>query len=201
MTDTDPTATSSKAATPIQGPRPSVLFWIGAAVFAIATLQAATEVGYLFGFIVGASVSPIAVSVAPLVFGLLGAIGIAGGALSKPDEWSSKRLALLSVTAIGVALFCYNCQVGIDTGIDRRMGPFPSMASLVNNWESLDVDTRALAYDLRSRMQRGGARRPEFTNFAQEVLSPILNCPTLSADEKRARLQQIFDAWAAAVAN
>src|SRR5438477_13001478 len=52
-------------------------FWL----FVISTIVATALVGYLFGFVIGAAVSPIAGAAAPLVVGLLAAIGLAGGAL------------------------------------------------------------------------------------------------------------------------
>src|SRR5438309_2347060 len=53
---------------------------LAVAAVLIATGFAAQKVGYIFGNIIGASLSPLGSTVAPLVFGLLAVIGLAGGA-------------------------------------------------------------------------------------------------------------------------
>jgi hypothetical protein len=52
------------------------LCWILLAVFAFVAVHAARWIGYLVGWLTGASESPMGTTVAPLMFGLLAVLGI-----------------------------------------------------------------------------------------------------------------------------
>lgn len=74
----------------IRNPGKTLLFFVGLAAFIEfikVSCHAVQDVGYLFGWIIGASKSEISAVVAPLVFGLLGtAIFASFGRLISPGE-------------------------------------------------------------------------------------------------------------------
>jgi hypothetical protein len=162
-----------------------------AAVTGGLCLVAADRVGYLFGMIVGSSLSPIGATVAPLVFGLLAIIGFGGAIAATPDAWTISRVTVFALTAAAVIMFCNECHRGINDGIERRDGNYPPMNALLT---TSDPVARGQLYELRWRMKRAGIGRQDFTPFIAEAVEPLLNNSCLSPEEKRAKIADLTDA-------
>jgi hypothetical protein len=131
----------------------------------------------LFGWLVGASDSPIVSTAAPLVFGLLAILGITAGAYlpirRKRGLW--RNSCRLFCTAFGVGVFCYWCWNGIQDGMYSRAQYYESMADLVGpEWGSSNASTTSLLYEFRWRAKRAGVAPLEFNKFITGVISPIL---------------------------
>ncbi|HEX5102959.1 MAG TPA: hypothetical protein VFV87_04065, partial [Pirellulaceae bacterium] len=107
-----------------------------ALALALATAAAAQKVGYLFGWLIGASLSPLGATVAPLLFGLLAVLGLGGAMWRTPEGHALRRLrsfralppdqqremqaelersggyGRLVLVAGGLWIFCVSCQIG-----------------------------------------------------------------------------------------
>jgi len=103
-----------------------VLAWLGIVLYDRITI-AVENIGYLFGWLIGASKSPVAGTVAPLVFGLLGAVVFASIAAvfatlrmdpKSPPSFRNTLVSLLAALAIAhfASWFVYQSKVGITEG-------------------------------------------------------------------------------------
>ena len=95
-----------------------VFRWVTLLVFVFVYFRACQWVGHLFGLLIGASTSPIAATVTPLVFGLLAAIGIGLGARQMTSRLSSLWYAIL--IASGIAVFCQHISSTDEGHLDRK---------------------------------------------------------------------------------
>lgn len=164
------------------------------AVPAVAVYFASVQVGYLFGFIIGASVSPIATTVAPLVFGLLATAGaITGASQLKGAEFTLRGSVLAALTPLGVGLFCFYCERGIRNGIIARDGPYTAMEVVVPAVKNADSDVAAIAYRIRWAMKDRDFTPTDFWDYSHDVIEPVLSDKCSTADEKKAKLQAILD--------
>jgi hypothetical protein len=127
------------------------LLWV---LFLISYPVATAWVGYLFGYITGASLSPIGATVAPLVMGLLAVLGLSAATLGRgslrgtleqlaafkslvPGERAALQAELgakrdwgqLFLAAAGVWIFCSFCHFGLMWGIYHRKRDHPPAAT------------------------------------------------------------------------
>jgi uncharacterized membrane protein len=177
-------------------------FW-NAVVFIVAvcpaSLEAAKQVGYLFGWIVGASKSPIAPAVAPLVFGLLALIG-AHAALSR----TAKRRSSLYQTAFAaviVSVFCFWCYRGIQWGGFARIPPYKTLRAMLgtdNETLSLDPEISAELYAFQLRARAAGVSFEDFEPFVLGVIKPIVHD---DEPNKLERLQRVISTMDSAIPN
>lgn len=97
-------------------------------------IMATTDLGKLFGWIIGASKSPISSAVAPLVFGLLGAVILASVSkvmLSAVECNARKFFGALATAWLAAHLttcFVFNCWEGISAGEKVRARDQASLA-------------------------------------------------------------------------
>src|SRR5262249_17017223 len=131
-----------------------VMVWIQRGILLVLSVWAANWVGYLLGWLTGASQSPVAPAIAPLVFGLLAALGIGISLKELHDRGSIWHACLV---AIMVCAFVYGCQMGVTEGAWIRSEPYSSFDALLSeNWRKLDDETIASLHHFRlvARMQK-----------------------------------------------
>lgn len=87
------------------------------APFAIAAVYAARWVGYLVGWLVGASESPVAGAIIPGVIGLVAAIGLRSKRLRLRTQ---AEIIAATFLAILVIVICDQCFWGIADGVEIR---------------------------------------------------------------------------------
>jgi len=188
----------------------AVAAWVVSfSLMAIAGALAAKWVGYLFGWIAGASLSPVGAVVAPLVFGLLAVIGVRTAISNDPPESSlgvrcpsddelataSMRMIRIAITAVGVWIFSTWCYTGIQDGALTRNDPlpYPEMSSVMAAFGAAPPSVEAEVYALRWRMLKAGLDRAEFGRFARDVINPILADRKSPPEEMRAKIAALAE--------
>jgi hypothetical protein len=177
-----------------------IVLWICTALrvglFVVASVIAAAWIGYVVGWLIGASRSPIAHSIAPLVFGLLAAIGVGVGLRTTLQT----RLAMWRGTLVAAlaAIFCYFCYIGVTWGNQSRIGPYKAMGTLLGDaWSSVDPDTAAALYKFRLQAKGAGVPFDDFESIMVDVIRPIIEA---GHEDELARVQKSLDAIEPAIA-
>lgn len=160
-------------------------------------LAAFVAVGWLTGWLVGASNTPVVAALLPLVFGLIGAIGFgyaeaaaqvrsvremvqAGGdnlltrvqaTLAAP---AAERLQLPAFWAVAVILFCMACYSGIAQGITLRIPSYPSLRELLGQEASFSYQEAAELHNFRLTLQRQNIPPSEVKEIFAHVIRPML---------------------------
>lgn len=140
----------------------------------VAAYQAIRWLGYLCGWVIGASQSPIAAAALPLLFTLLGAVGLRAGFRNRrPKLWNI--ICLIGLSA-GAAVFCDYCETGITIGSVTREDQYKTMADLIGeNWAAVDADTKSRLYQFRWLAQDSKLPYREYELFVAEVVKPLLD--------------------------
>jgi hypothetical protein len=150
-------------------------------------------VGYLCGWIIGASLSPIASVALPLVFTLLGAVGVSAGIRTRRLHLSN--LICLIGIALGVWVFCDFCERGIDDGGRTRQSQYKSITQLLGcDWQKLDADVKSKLYQFRREADEAGLSFREYESFMTEVIKPI--AASTDADKSAKIIREIESAEA-----
>lgn len=139
---------------------------------AILTGWAASWIGYDFGLLVGASASPIAATAAPLVFGLLAAIGI--GAAVKTDWTSGVAFASAAVVSFSVWMFCESFYDGTAFGLRSQASPYIPVRQVLPAYETLHSDVLAAVYGIRHSAHASGLSAEEYQYLMSDVIRPVL---------------------------
>lgn len=91
--------------------------WAAAAcLFSAFSIWAVEWLGKLLGFLTGASQSPMGTVIAPLLFALLAALGVAAGSKIDLGDW--KEIARAALIAFLVCRFATNFNSGLKHGGD-----------------------------------------------------------------------------------
>ncbi len=183
------------ATTKTAGKRDWKRFWLAVAQLAsicvmfAAMYLAVSMVGRMFGWLVGASESPITAVAAPLVFGLLGATGIAAGAGSDwRNLWTVGRAV---VVCLGVWVFCCYYWSGLSHGVKMRVHPYESMQTILGTtWQKADPETIGMLYQFRWHALEAGVHSTEFNNFIHDAVQPILDS---DASDKTYQLKKALE--------
>lgn len=142
-------------------------------ILAATSLYAAGWVGYLLGWLTGASRSPVAPLVAPLVFGLLAILGIKESARHRYVRPAAVWRGIF--VAAMVIVFCFACSNGVRWGNLSRVGPYKPMSLLLGDtWEKVDAETAAELYRFRFLARQKEVSFEEFEGFVTNVVLPIL---------------------------
>ncbi len=153
-------------------------------------------VGYVTGWFVGVSQTPVVGTLIPLAFGLLGALtyglldraskaqaitdrlekeldGTAfftAKAVVKEESGTSMNLA--GFWAGGVLLFCLTCYLGVQAGISRLVPEYPSVAQLIGNAKASPKEMAAL-HTLRIHLQASHVPVEETEEIFRDTIRPI----------------------------
>lgn len=140
---------------------------------AVTSFCASAQVGFLLGWLVGASLSPIAPAIAPFVFGLLAVIGIEAGI--RKQFLNSTAIWRAAFVSILVVVFCISCRYGIEWGNVSRLDPYKSFGKLFGStWEGVDEGTAAKLYGFRWRARDSKMNADEYEAYMLDVIRPIL---------------------------
>ncbi len=112
-----------------------------AALLVYFSWRAVEWIGYLFGLLIGLSLSPVGAIVAPLIFGLLAVLGVAAGT-RRWKRLDATTLFRLAIVAAGVLTFCQWCNYGLRKGTQVRM-KYESEQGIIKKL-SHDADSIAL---------------------------------------------------------
>ncbi|MCX7004766.1 MAG: hypothetical protein NTV22_16045 [bacterium] len=163
----------------------------------IAYMMVPVAVGWLTGWLVGSSQSPVVATIIPLIFGLLTAIGfgVVGSILRKSSIFGAIRAIDMSedikkrieceiragvshgtalFVSVGVIVFCITFYVGALQGIARRVPTYPPLMETFHNI-SLEPQETALLYKLRMSLAAKGVTIDNYLAIMNDVLKPILN--------------------------
>jgi hypothetical protein len=175
----------------------------GAALFvvlAVISLNAASYVGLLVGWLIGASLSPIAQAVAPAIVGLLAVLGVSTKlrrSLSKRrmhlTGWREKRRAIwTSILAAGmVFVFCKSASEGIVKGIRSGTMPYTDIADLIgDSWNDADelAATAICAFTLQARA--AGVPHNLYERCIWDIVKPIIED---DQPDKEARIETAIE--------
>jgi hypothetical protein len=148
--------------------------WILALILFGASIVAAYWVGFLLGWLTGASLSPVVSSVAPLVFGLLAVIGVSASV--RGNFTHRIEISRGIFLALMVSTFCYACFTGVTWGNRSRMDPYPPLDVLIGeSWQNVDDETAARLHAFRWKAQRAQIPHQEFEEFIVGVIKPIID--------------------------
>lgn len=155
-------------------------------MLAVASAGAAAWIGFLIGWLTGASRSPVVHAVAPLVFGLLAAIGV-GTTLHR--QLRSRRAVCRAVfIALLAWVFCYCCFFGVKRGNISRIGPYSSFSTLLDgSWTKANGTTKAILYRFRQQAITTNVLYSDFEPIIQDVVKPLL-------DDQTNQSQRVLDA-------
>lgn len=181
-----------------RAPRPAASGYrlILAGVLLVASYFSARWLGYLVGWLIGASNSPIAQAIAPLIFGLIAVIGVDVGvrgtlvSKSRPRRlYTVKSLYRAIFVAFVVTLFCRSCYYGVKMGILSRTGPYRSMCHLVgSSLKTADPQAVSALYAFQLKARRSNVSWQEFEPFISDVARRILE------DDQPEKLERISQA-------
>lgn len=154
-----------------------------AVVLLIISYFSARWLGYLVGWLIGASNSPIAQAVAPLIFGLIAVIGVDVGVRggiaikSRPRRlYNVKSLYRAIFVAFVVLIFCRSCYYGAKMGILSRVGPYRSMCHLIGkSLKTADPQAVSALYAFQVKARRAGVSWQEFEPFVADIAKRILD--------------------------
>jgi hypothetical protein len=168
---------------------------------AIAIMLAFSSVGFLAGFLVGNSQSPVVSAIIPLIVGLLAALTygfldgkspwekvagylkkmtdegkLTGEELAKiqaaiPDKKAS--LAVAGFWAISVICFCIFCFLGTHVGVEWRVPTYPSLDILLKDTQPTNEE-RALLSKLRSHLVATQMPATDVQDVYERIVKPIL---------------------------
>ncbi len=162
-----------------------------AVLFLISTI-AAYWVGFLLGWLTGASLSPVVSSVAPLVFGLLAALGIGVGLRRRLSRRSDVGRGIFVGTMVSV--FCYGCFIGVSWGNMSRLDPYMPMDMLIGeSWKDTDDETAARLHALRWKARRAQISHQDFEAFIVDVIKPIMDRNAPDEADQVARALEFID--------
>jgi len=167
-----------------------------------AAWLAFSAVGYFSGWLVGASQTPVVVTILPLIVGLVGGVAVASfekrAALQKVlkeaqdlevagkiasgaaaqiqgglQGGADPSYALPTMWSIGIALFCLAGYLGVHKGIEQRVPHYPAIAELVSGTQPTPEELVAL-FDLRLHLQARHVPPEEVRALFQDTIKPIL---------------------------
>lgn len=154
-------------------------------VLAVISLKAAGYVGLLVGWLIGASLSPIAQAIAPAIFGLLAVLGVSSKlwqTLSKRRRhlsgWRDKRRAIWQAILMAgiVFVFCDSASDGIVKGIRSRTMPYTDIADLIgDSWKDADEHTATAICAFTLQARSAGMSHNLYERFIWDVIKPILD--------------------------
>lgn len=148
--------------------------WAAILILTPIAMNSIGWVGYLFGWIVGASMSPIATVSLPLVFTLLGAAGITAG-IRSPRLRISRIVPLIGI-CLGVLAFCYSCDRGIRAGGETRYSHYRSIEQLLGKeWSKINADAKTELFKFRWRADDYELSFDEYESFMTNVIKPLLS--------------------------
>jgi hypothetical protein len=140
----------------------------------VVSVAAVSQVGFLLGWLTGASRSPVVPVVAPLVFGLLAAFGI-GVSLHRQSVgehaiWRSVFVAFLTL------VFCTRCYYAVTLGAWEREDQYSKMSYLLGEtaFGMADHDTLAALYRFRLLAKSAEVSSAEFEPIISDLVKPIL---------------------------
>lgn len=182
---------------------------------AVAYLLVPVAVGWITGWLVGQSQSPIVGTTIPLVFGLLTAVGFGavGAILRKSAVVDALRAMDLSddikeriesevragtspstavFAAVGVLIFCGFFYLGTQQGIARRVPTYPPLTETFNNL-TLDPIEAAGLYRLRMSMISKGVTVDEYNIMMNDVFKPVFSAPYQAQSREESRNMRLND--------
>jgi hypothetical protein len=164
----------------------------------VMLLLSFSVVGWLTGWLVGASSSPTVSAVLPLIFGLFTAVGLGyANALAKlkkigeviaasPDKGlpeikkifdnphaAIKEVPLFITTAI--VLFCLLCYSGVRHGVSLRSPGYPKIEELLGRNALLNYEDAAQLYRLRLSLQRQNISPDEVRAIFRDAVQTFLS--------------------------
>jgi hypothetical protein len=154
----------------------------------MVSIAAVSHVGYLLGWLTGASKSPVVPVVAPLVFGLLAVLGVSAVRAKKLKKKTAIRIDAPNhgrdhsavwrgvFIAILTLAFCSSCLYGVTKGSFERMGQYRKMSFLLGEaaWDQADDDTIAELYKFRVQAKRNELSPADFEPIIRDLVKPIL---------------------------
>lgn len=187
--------------------RDSLVWWIAPVVVM------PIFVGYLIGWLIGASQTPVVATALPLLFGLAGALSyhlverkvvqrqitqalhtlevvksldepVRAQMASELKQHIERPVWLPTLWSGGILLFCIFCFLGLQDGIRRRVPQYPSLNVLLSGIE-ITPEERAELERFRRTMQSQGVSESEFKEIVQTICVPILTGDLHANKEKR----------------
>jgi hypothetical protein len=154
------------------------------ALLAVASTLATSKVGFLLGWLIGASRSPLAVGIAPLIFGLLAVLGVRAGLKNEFATLGAIWRALF--VALLITVFCYYCSNGILWGNISRLEPYHDMAALFGEetWATATPEQAAMLNRFRWKARQAGIAHEEYESFMLDAIRPILRAGGADADQR-----------------
>lgn len=155
-------------------------------------------VGWLMGYLVGSSKTPVVAASLPLIVGLLAGIGFsyadsAGkmkevrALLTDGKEITKDRLnqlvgkqsfGLSATSALAIILFCVACLVGLRTGIDQRVYDYPSLRELLHSETRPNAREAATMHALRFEMIERHVNPKDLQAVFDEAVLPLFHDTT-----------------------
>ena len=166
-------------------------------------------VGWICGWYVGASQTPIVATLLPLIFGLFGAIGYGVidkkvkaesvyEQLSTMDDFNilstsikNKIRSFESISvptwlplwwSIGVAIFCVSCFFGTSSGVAARIPQYEDIPKLLGNKLEVSPLETAYLYSAKQILSSQGVSKTDAISIFQNVFRPILADKNTSDD-------------------
>lgn len=154
-------------------------------ILAIVSVNAANHIGFLVGWLTGASQSPIAKAIAPTVFGLLAVLGVSVKLRYRPSMRKQKRPSWRDrhrniwqgiLVAVLVIAFCRGANDGFVPGIRSRAMPYKDVKELLGkSWETTDHETAITICAFSSQARLAGLPTDLYERFMWDVVRPILD--------------------------
>ena len=174
----------------------------------ILVIVAISAVGLFIGWLVGASSSPVVSAVLPLVFSLVGGIGLGYiSSLEQRKEIKQKseeaescgdvklrklfELAqfdlsrVLVLWSIATIVFCATCYVGIKFGIAERQLNYPALSEWLPVEHDLSPPELAEGHRLWLILQEKGVDRITAKRIFTDVFVALINHPSIKPGGER----------------
>lgn len=171
-------------------------------------------VGWLTGWLVGSSQSPVVGTTIPLIFGLLTAVGFGfvGAILRKSSIADAIRAIDLAediktrleseiragvspgtalFAAVGVTVFCIFFYIGVDQGIARRVPVYPPLTETFQNIELEPQETAGL-YQLRMSLAARHVVVDDYRAIMDDLFKPILTQEYDGETPEARKIERLF---------
>jgi hypothetical protein len=188
--------------------------WLSKAAPWVPLVAVFPVTGWLTGWLVGQSRTPVVGSLLPLLFGLAGALtyglldrSVKGQAVLKavkdelePETYQKiqsvigeqlkESLWLPAFWALGVLLFSGACFVGLRGGLAFRVPEYPPLEELVQGTQPTDEEW-ALLYTIRWQLQANNTPTEDVKRLFAFAIQPVLAKPRTNSAEHYVRLDAI----------
>ncbi|MCP4643766.1 MAG: hypothetical protein GY851_25195 [bacterium] len=166
----------------------------------ICALLAVVSVGLFVGWLVGVSASPVVSTVLPLVFSLLGGLGLGYAAVLSRLKAANDKIEALGkgipantqgapdseplhvdypsiLWSVAVTVFCVACYWGIQEGIEDRIPPYPPLQKWLPEDHDLTPGEMADAHCLRLTLQAKQVDAATASNIFRDVVVALIEPP------------------------